>query len=369
MADMGPPERPASAPSGRLGSWRHTLAAAFAKFNRDQATDLAASLTYYSVLALFPALLALVSLFGVFGQGDSTVQALLQLLNDMGQGEAAHQLEGPISSMVNAGGAGAALVIGIAGALWSASGYVGAFARAMNRIYAVPEGRPMVRLRLQQLAITLVLIILAGLVLLGLVMSGSIAQAVGGAIGFGDEALAVWGWAKWPVIVVVVVGIVAILYYATPNVRQPRFRWLSVGAAVAILVWAVVSTGFGYYVTNFGSYNRTYGSLAGIIVFLLWLWLTNVALLFGAEVDVELERTRELRAGIHAERTVQLAPRDTRASDAAAEKLREQVAAGRRLREEAVGARDPEAYAGERARLEPLPSQRERAQGRSASGH
>jgi len=316
-------------------SWAYTLKKAFSEFGRDQCTDLAAALTYYAVLAVFPALLALVSLLGVFGQGKSTTDALLELVRQLGQGSAADQLREPITQMTQNSTAGLALVLGVVGAIWSASGYVGAFGRAMNRIYQIDEGRPVWKLRPLQLLLTLVGIVLAALVLVGLVVSGPLAKSVGDVIGVGDGAVTVWKIAKWPVMLAIVVVLVAMLYYATPNVRQPRFRWMSVGAAIAILAWLLASVGFGFYVANFGSYNKTYGSLAGVIVFLLWLWLTNLALLFGAEVDAELERARELQAGIAAEESLQLPPRDTRASDKRAQKLEGQVAQGRRLREAA----------------------------------
>ena len=316
-------------------SWRYTARKAVAEFTADGCTDLAAALTYYSVLALFPALLALVSLLGVFGQGESTTQTLLDMVRDLGQGDVADQLRGPITQMTQADRAGLALVTGLAGALWSASGYVGAFGRAMNRIYQVDEGRPFWRLRATQLLLTLVGILLAGLVLVGLVVSGPLARTVGDTLGLGPTTLTVWNLAKWPVILLVVVVLVATLYYATPNVRQPRFRWVSVGAAIAIVVWVLASLLFGVYVANFGSYNKTYGSLAGVVVFLLWLWLTNLALLFGAEVDSELERSRELQAGIVAEETLQLPPRDDTGATKRQRRHEEHLAQGRRLREQA----------------------------------
>ena len=175
-------------------------------------------------------------------------------------------------------------------ALWSASGYVGAFGRAMNRIYEIGEGRPFWKLRPIMLLITFVAIVLVALVLLMLVVSGPLAQSIGDQIGLGDQAVQVWNIAKWPVMVVAVMLIVAILYYATPNVKQPKFRWISIGAAVAILIWMLAAAGFAFYVANFASYNKTYGSLAGVVVGLIFLWLTNVALLLGAEIDSELER-------------------------------------------------------------------------------
>ena len=262
--------------------------------------------------------------------------ALLDLVRSLGQGGAADQLRGPITQMTQTHSAGFALVLGLLGALWSASGYVGAFGRALNRVYQVDEGRPAWKLRPLQLLLTLVGVIAVALVLVGLVVTGPLAQAVGDTIGLGAGAVTAWNIAKWPVMLAIVVVLVAMLYHATPNVRQPRFRWVSVGAAIAILVWVVASVAFGFYVANFGSYNKTYGSLAGVVVFLLWLWLTNLALLFGAEVDSELERSRELVAGIEAERTLQLPPRDTKVSEKKAQKLREHEQEGRELREEAV---------------------------------
>jgi membrane protein len=316
-------------------SWRYTGRKALTEFGRDQCTDLAAALTYYAVLAIFPALLALVSLLGIFGQGQATTDALLDIVRQIGQGNAANQLEGPVRQMVETDSAGFALVFGLLGAVWSASGYVGAFGRAMNRVYQIDEGRPAWKLRPLQLLLTLVGIVLAALVLIGLVVTGPLARSVGDVIGLGEGAVTAWNIAKWPVMLAIVVVLVAVLYHATPNIRQPKFRWVSVGAAIAIVVWLLASAAFGFYVAHFGSYNKTYGSLAGVVVFLLWLWLTNLALLFGAEVDAELERSRELQAGIEAEETLQLPPRDTRASNARAEKLKERVAEGRRLRQQA----------------------------------
>ncbi len=202
----------------------------------------------------------------------------------------------------------------------------------MNRIYEVGEGRPVWKLRPVMLFVTLITVVLAAAVALALVLTGPAAAAVGNAIGLGSTAVLVWNIAKWPVMLVVVIAIVALLYWATPNVKQPKFRWLSVGAIFAIVVWVLASAAFGFYVANFSSYNKTYGALAGVIVFLLWLWLTNLALLFGAELDAELERGRELQAGIAAEETVQLPPRDTKKIDKAEKKQREDVERGRRLR-------------------------------------
>jgi membrane protein len=234
------------------------------------------------------------------------------------------------------GRAGLALVLGVVLALWSASGYVGAFGRAMNRIYEVDEGRPFWKLRPFLLLITLVLVLVAAVIVAALVLTGPVARSVGEVVGLGSQAVTVWNIAKWPVILLLVIFLVALLYHATPNVRQPKFRWLSVGAVVAILVWMLASAAFGFYVANFGKYGATYGVLATFVVLLLWLWITNLALLFGAELDAELERGRELQGGIAAEETVQLPPRDTRASDKRNSKREKLIQQGRELRESAA---------------------------------
>ncbi|MGZ6754294.1 MAG: YihY/virulence factor BrkB family protein, partial [Nocardioides sp.] len=218
------------------------------------------------------------------------------------------------------------------GALWSASGYVGAFGRAMNRVYEIDEGRPVWKLRPVQLLLTLVLVVLAAAVLVALVVTGPVATAVGNVVGLGSTALLVWNVLKWPVVLAVVVLIVALLYHVTPNVKQPKFRWVSVGAVLAIVTWIVLSVAFGVYVAHFSSYDKTYGSLGGVIAFLLWLWLTNLALLLGAERDAELERGRELQSGIAAEETIQLPPRDTRGIEKARSKELDDVRRGRALR-------------------------------------
>jgi membrane protein len=313
-------------------SWAYVARKTVREFADDQCTDLAAALTYYSVLSLFPAAIAILSLVGLAGQGPSTVDTLLGILRDTGASKAADTLEPTLTQLSEAQNSGLALIIGLAVALWSASGYVGAFGRGMNRVYEIGEGRPIWKLRPTMLVITLITVVLTALVALGLVLTGPAARAVGDAVGLGSTAVTVWNIAKWPVLLVVVALIVALLYYATPNVKQPKFRWISVGALVAILTWVIASALFGFYVANFSHYNRTYGSLAGVIVFLLWLWITNLALLFGAELDAELERSRQLQAGIPAEEVIQLPARDTRKSDKAAKNEREDVERGRRLR-------------------------------------
>ncbi|TNC31816.1 YihY/virulence factor BrkB family protein [Mumia zhuanghuii] len=327
------PAKPDSPTDITKPSWTYVVRKAVREFSEDECLDIAAALTYYSVLALFPMMIALLSLVGLFGQGRETVDTLLGVLRDVGANSAADTVEPTLVQLSKGSGAGLAFVLGLAVALWSASGYVGAFGRAMNRVYEVDEGRPIWKLRPVMLLVTLITVVLCSLIALALVLTGPAAQAVGDAVGLGDTAVTVWNIAKWPVMLLAIVLVVAILYYATPNVRQPKFRWLSIGAVVAIVVWIIASVAFGFYVANFSNYNRTYGSLAGVIVFLLWLWITNLALLFGAELDAELERGRQLQGGIAAEETIQLPPRDTKKSDKAAAKHEEDVARGRRLRE------------------------------------
>ncbi len=331
-------------------SWFYVLRKTWREFSADECTDLAAALTYYAVLAMFPAAIALLSLVGLVSDGQKTVDTLLGILSDDGAGSVATTLQPTLDELSKGTGAGLAFVLGLAGALWSASGYVGAFGRALNRMYQVGEGRPVWKLRPVNVLLTLVLVVLSAVTLLGLVVSGPVAEAVGNAIGLGSTAVLVWQVAKWPVLLAVVVVIVALLYWGTPNVRHPRFRWISVGATLAIVVWVLLSAAFGLYVAGFSSYSKTYGSLAGVIVFLLWLWLTNLALLFGAELDSELERGRELQAGIPAEESIQLAPRDTRNIEKAERKQRKDVERGRRLRERYAGTRDREETGAEPAR-------------------
>jgi len=316
-------------------SWKFILRKTLREFSKDECTDLAAALTYYAVLALFPALLALVSILSFVGQDQEGTDALMGIVRDIAP-SAADTMQGVVTQLNQSHAGGFALVIGLLGALWSASGYIGAFGRAMNRIYEIDEGRPFYKLRPVMLLVTLIAVILAALIALALVVSGPVARAVGSAIGLGSAAVTAWNIIKWPLILVVVIAVIAILYYATPNIKQPQFRWISVGAVIAVVVWIVASVAFGFYVANFSSYNKTYGTLAGVIVFLLWLWITNLALLFGAEIDSETERGRQLQAGIPAEETLQLPPRDTKASKKTAAKDEKEIAEARAIRESAA---------------------------------
>jgi membrane protein len=289
-----------------------TLKRTVREFRDDNITDWAAALTYYAVLALFPALIALVSVVGLFGDPEGTTKALNSIVQDLGPSSAADTFRGPIESITaNRGTAGALFFAGLAVALYSASAYVGAFMRASNAIYEVEEGRPFWKLRPLQFAVTLVMVLLAALVSLALVLSGPLATSVGEAAGLSDSLVDIYRLAKWPLLALVVLVMVSLLYYASPNVKLPRFRLVTPGSALALVLWVVASAAFAFYVGNFGSYDKTYGTLGGVVSFLVWLWITNIALLLGAELNAELERSRQLEAGVPgADDTIQLAPRE-----------------------------------------------------------
>ncbi|HLM26230.1 MAG TPA: YihY/virulence factor BrkB family protein [Thermoleophilaceae bacterium] len=304
----GPPEHPTDL-SGR--SWWQTLKRTVSEFQDDNLTDWAAALTYYGLLALFPALIALVSIVGLVMDPQTLTDALTDVIKDLGPESAVDTFKGPIDAISGSDRTGVVLlIVGVVVALFSASGYVGAFGRAANDIYETEEGRPVYKLRPLQMLITLVMVLMLALVLVALVVSGPIARAVGEAIGVGDTGLAVWNVAKWPVLLVVVLLMIAVLYYTAPNAKLPRFQWVSPGSLLAVLAWIAASGLFALYVANFGSYNKTYGTLGGIVTLLVWMWLTNIAVLFGAELNSELERSRELEAGTPgAETELQLPPR------------------------------------------------------------
>ena len=333
--DRDDPRKPDELGEITKPSWLYVLRKTAREFGADQATDLAAALTYYGVLAVFPALLAFVSLVGLFGDPAETTDALLDLLGGLLPVSTVEAVRDPLAELAASPSAGFAFVTGVVGALWSASGYVTAFSRAMNRVYSIEEGRPFWKLRPVTLAVTVLAIVVAVVAALLITLTGPVAERVGDALGIGETAVVVWNIAKWPVLAFLAVLIVAVLYYATPNVRQPKFRWMSFGALLALIAWLVASVGFAVYVANFSNYNRTYGAIGGVIVFLLWIWISNLALLFGAELDAELERGRELQAGIEAEDNIRLPPRDTKKSDRAAKKRERDIDDGRELRESA----------------------------------
>jgi membrane protein len=331
--DPNDPRKPDSPKELDKPNWKYIAKKTLREFNKDQCPDLAAALTYYAVLSLFPAILALVSLIGLFGDPQKTTDALLQIVRGFVPAETADTVGGVVADLANAPAAGLTLVIGLATALWSASGYVGAFGRAMNRVYEVDEGRAFVKLRGTMLAVTLLAVVIVAILAGMLVLSGPVAEAVGGLIGLSGVFLTIWNIAKWPVMIVLIIAIIAVLYYATPNVKQPKFKWMSMGSGIALFVFLLASLGFGFYVGNFGNYNKTYGTLGGVIVMLLWLWILNMSLLFGAEFDAEMERGRQLQAGIKAEETIQLPPRDTKKSEKLQKQEEEDIQHGRELRE------------------------------------
>jgi membrane protein len=289
-----------------------TLKRTVREFQDDNLTDWAAALTYYAVLSIFPALIALVSIAGLVMDPQELTDKLTDLVSELGPASAVETFQGPIDSLAKSQAqAGVLLIVGIAGALWSASGWVGGVFRASNTIFEIGEGRPFWKLRPLQVAVTLVMVMMLTLLLLALVLTGPIASDAGEAIGIGQTAVTVWEVAKWPVMLLVVLLMLAVVYYAAPNARLPRFRLITPGSVLAVCVWLLASAGFALYVANFSSYNKTYGALGGVITFLVWLWLTNVAVLLGQELNAEVERSRELAAGTPgAEQELQLPARE-----------------------------------------------------------
>jgi len=328
--------KPDSPPDLRPRTWKYLARRAGREFIAHQSFDIAATLTFFSVLALFPALIAVFSILGLVGQGTDSADAVLSVAEQVAPEEVIEVIRAPIEQFAASQGAGLAFAVGLVLAVWTASGYVSAFSRAMNRIYRIEEGRPIWKLKPLQLLITLAGLAILVVMVVGLLVSGPIADAIGEALGIGDTAQAAWSILRWPVLAVLLMVMVAVLYYATPNAQQPKFRWLSPGAAIAIVALVVVSLGFGFYVSNFANYSATYGALGGVVVFFLWLWLANMALLFGAELDAELERGRELQAGLPAEEMIQLPPRDDTMIEKRTRSAHEDVEEGRRIREAAA---------------------------------
>jgi membrane protein len=301
----GKPDQPTEL---RKRSWLGVLKRTGKEFKEDNLTDWAAALTYYGVLAIFPALIALVSILGLVGQ--SATQPLIDNLGKVAPGPAQEILTGAVEGLQRSrGAAGLLFFVGIAAAIWSASGYVGAFMRASNAIYEVEEGRPFWITRPVQLAVTIVMLILLALSAVAVVVTGGLATQVGNLIGVGSTAVTVWDIAKWPVLILIVAFMFSILFWAAPNVRQPGFRWLTPGGALAVVAWLLASAAFALYVANFSSYNKTYGALGGVVAFLVWLWISNLAVLLGAELNAELERGRQLEAGEPAEDELLVTPR------------------------------------------------------------
>src|SRR5947208_10567226 len=309
-ADEG--ERAPRSPTGlRARSWGGVFKRTLTEFRQDNLTDLAAALTYYGVLAIFPAIIALVSILGLVG--NSATQPLIENLDKVAPGPAKTIFTHAIQNLNKSqGAAGIIFIVGLGGALWSASGYVAAFMRASNRIYDVEEGRPIWKTLPVRVSVTVVTVVLLAISSVAVVLTGGLAKQVGDLVGVGSSAVSIWDVAKWPVLVAVVSFMLAILYWASPNVKHAGFRWVSPGGIVAVAIWLVASGAFALYVANFSSYNKTYGALAAVIVFLVWLWISNIAVLLGAEFNAELERGRLIEAGHPADREPFVEPRDTR---------------------------------------------------------
>jgi membrane protein len=293
-------------------SWKGVLKRAWREFSDDKVTDWAAALTYYGVLSIFPMLLALISLLGLFGQ--SATQPLLDNISGVAPGPAKDIVTQAIQNLQKSqGSAGVMFFVGLALALWSASGYVGAFMRASNDIWDVEEGRPAWKTIPLRVGVTGLLLVLLTISALAVVLTGPLAKSVGDIVGLGSAAVTAWDIAKWPVLILVVSFMIALLYYATPNVKHPKFQWVSPGSILAVVVWILASALFAFYVANFSSYNKTYGALGGVIVFLTWLWITNNVILLGAEVNAEIERGRQIQGGLRPrDKEPFLEPRDTR---------------------------------------------------------
>jgi len=279
------------------GAWGRIAKRTFDQYRADGVTNLAAALTYRSVLSLFPGLIALVALLGLLGQYPQTFDVVLNIVGSFAPPSTVQTVSAPVRQIItHKGGAGALFGVGLAGAIWAASGYVGTFSWAANVLWEAKRGRSWYRQWPFNVAVTLVALVLITAVLLALVLSGPVANSVGRQIGVGSTGLTIWSIAKWPAIVAVVTMMISGLYYVAPNVRPPSWRWLTPGAILAVVAWAVTSLGFALYLANFGSYNKVYGTLGAIVTFLIWVWLSNVAALLGIELDAEIERERELAA-------------------------------------------------------------------------
>ncbi|MEV8596025.1 YihY/virulence factor BrkB family protein [Streptomyces sp. NPDC052012] len=295
-------------------SWVAALKGSLREFKDDELTDRAAALTYYGVLALFPALLVLVSLLGIAGK--SATDKVMEQVQDLAPGAVRDILTQAVDQL--RGGAGIGSIVAIVGlvlAVWSASGYVAAFIRSANAVYDMPEGRPAWKVLPVRVGLTVVLMLLAVASALIVVFTGDLARRAGDALGLGDTAVTVWSIAKWPVLVLLVVVMIALLYWASPNAKVRGFRWITPGSFLALVIWLIASGAFAVYVANFASYNKTYGTMAGVIVFLIWLWITNLAILLGLEFDAEITRQRAIAGGHPPEAEPYTQPRDTRKWD------------------------------------------------------
>jgi membrane protein len=304
-----PPESPSDL---KARSWGGILKRTFKGFQSNNLTDWAAALTYYGILSIFPALIVLVSVLGLIG--ESATQPLLDNLDEVAPGPAQDIFTNAIENLEGSqGAAGVFFMIGLLGAVWAASGYIAAFMRASNSIYGMEEGRPIWKTLPVRVGLTVLLMVLTALSAVAVTITGGLAEEVGNLLGLGGTAVTVWDIAKWPILLLLVSFMFAVLYWAAPNVKQPGFRWISPGGVLAVVGWVIASAAFAFYVANFGSYNETYGALAGPIVFLVWLWMSNLMILLGAEFNAELERGRAIEAGMRPpDKEPFVEPRDTR---------------------------------------------------------
>lgn len=292
--------------------WRVILTRTWHEFRINQVYDIAAALTYYAVLATFPAILATLALLGIFGSAEAVTNDVLRVIEELGGSSVIDPLREAIEQLLNASHAASAFIVGLVGALWATSGFVGAFGRGLNRIYGVEEGRPFWRKRPVMIGISAILLVLATISGFAIVLTGPIAESAARVLGLDEGVVFWWDLGKLPVLAAIAIFVIALLYWAAPNVKRRNLRWFSVGAVAALLSWMIATVVFGSYALGFGSYERTYGVLGGAVAFLLWLWLSNLAMVFGAVLDTEVERARQLRAGIAAEDQVQLPLRDDR---------------------------------------------------------
>jgi membrane protein len=296
----------------RRTSWWETLKRTVSEFLENKLADWAAALTYYGLLSLFPALIALVSLIGLFADPRQATGTITEIIAEIGPESAVETFTGPIRSITsNQQASGILFVLGLLGAMWSASGYVGAFIHASNVIYETRETRSFWKLQPLRLLITLAGAIVITLVAAAIVLTGPIVDAVAEALGIGETAKTIWDTVKWPVVLGLLVVLIGMLYYASPNVKLRGLRWVTPGSIVAVAVWALASGAFAIYVSRFGSFDKTYGTLGGVIVLLIWMWIGNLAILFGHQLNAERERSLEIEEGRpRAETQIQLPPRD-----------------------------------------------------------
>jgi len=329
-ADQPAPDSPTDIPKP---GWMGVLRRSVQQFKHDDVTDRAAALTYFGVLAIFPAVLVLVAILGLLGH--SAVQSVLNNLQQLTPGGVNTFLRTVVKQVQGrSSAASAGAIVGVLIALWSASGYIAAFMRAGNAIYGVDEGRPIWRTIPVRIGVTLAIVIMLVASAVIVVVTGPVAAQVGGAIGIGNTAVTVWNIAKWPVLLIMVSLMFSLLYWACPNVKQPGFKWITPGGVLAVVTWLIASGLFAVYVSFSGSYNKTYGTLATVIVFLVWLWISNIAILLGLEFNAESERQRMIQAGLPEDVEPYVELRDTAKLDDA-EKRRADEAA--RLRRHATG--------------------------------